>query len=254
VLTSFDDNDRLFEALRAGATGYLLKDAAEREVVSSIREVVAGGAPMTPSIARRVVGELRRAPPSADPLTRREREVLELLVKGATYEMIGKALGVATGTVQAHIKSIYRKLEVSTKSEATLEAVRAGSSVDHAGAPGAVGMRAATRTPPLSERSIANEPPALWTRRAMFRSPRPPDRAPSESPQPSSSTTISTAPARAESESRTRRARACFTTLWTASWTTRTVTSRTAGVGGSASSNDVVASSSMEAAAHTSPA
>lgn len=127
VLTIFDDHQNLFAALSAGATGYLLKDTPPPELAAGIFEVVDGGAPMSPSIARQVVAALSNRPaPPPSPLTPRETEVLELLVKGATYAMIGEALGVATSTVQAHIKAIYRKLECSTKAEAAAEAYKRG--------------------------------------------------------------------------------------------------------------------------------
>lgn len=128
VLTAHEDHEHLFSALRAGAGGYLLKHGPPPQIVDGIFQVINGGAPMSPSIAKRVVSEMRRLRPSPapNPLTPRELEVLELLTKGATYELIAKALNIAVSTVQAHIKSIYRKLEVCTKAEATAEAYRRG--------------------------------------------------------------------------------------------------------------------------------
>lgn len=136
VLTIFDDDDNLFAALHAGATGYLLKDASAERIVTGIIDAANGGAPMSPGIARRVLAELRvrrgRAPGSppddaaVTPLTGRELEVVELLARGLTYEMIARALGIAKTTVQTHIKAIYRKLEVVDKAEATAEAYRRG--------------------------------------------------------------------------------------------------------------------------------
>lgn len=127
VLTVFDDDDNLYGALRAGASGYLLKDASSRDLAESVLQVHRGGAPMSPSIARRVLLEFRE-PPSSSPasLTARERDVLELLTKGASYPLIGEALSISTNTVQTHIRSIYRKLEVCTKAEATAEAYKRG--------------------------------------------------------------------------------------------------------------------------------
>lgn len=127
VLTVFDDDDNLYSALRAGASGYLLKDASYRDLAEAILQVHRGGAPMSPSIARRVLLEFRE-PPSSSPtsLTTRERDVLELLTKGASYPLIGEALSISTNTVQSHIRSIYRKLEVCTKAEATAEAYKRG--------------------------------------------------------------------------------------------------------------------------------
>jgi DNA-binding NarL/FixJ family response regulator len=127
VLTGFADDDSIYEALRAGATGYLLKDAGPEEIASAIDEVCDGGAPMSPGIARRVLAgfHAHREGPESD-LTPREREVLGLLAHGASYPLIGQGLGISTSTVQTHIRNIYRKLQVSTKSEATLVAIRRG--------------------------------------------------------------------------------------------------------------------------------
>jgi DNA-binding NarL/FixJ family response regulator len=127
ALTGFGDDDSIYEVLRAGATGYLLKDAGPAEIAAAIDEVCDGGAPMSPGIARRVLSGFhgRREDPESD-LTQRERQVLDLLTRGASYPLIGQALGIATSTVQYHIRSIYRKLQVSTKSEATLVATRRG--------------------------------------------------------------------------------------------------------------------------------
>jgi DNA-binding NarL/FixJ family response regulator len=127
VLTGFADDDSMYEALRAGATGYLLKDAGPAEIASAIDEVCSGGAPMSPGIARRVLAgfHAHREDPDSD-LTPREQQVLDLLTRGASYPLIGQGLGISTNTVQSHIRSIYRKLQVSTKSEATLVAIRRG--------------------------------------------------------------------------------------------------------------------------------
>jgi DNA-binding NarL/FixJ family response regulator len=127
VLTGFADDDSIYEALRAGATGYLLKDAGPAAIAAAIDEVCDGGAPMSPAIARRVLAgfHARHEDPESD-LTPRERQVLDLLTRGGSYPLIGQALGISTNTVQSHIRSIYRKLQVSTKSEATLVAIRRG--------------------------------------------------------------------------------------------------------------------------------
>jgi DNA-binding NarL/FixJ family response regulator len=127
VLTGFADDDSIYEALRAGATGYLLKDAGPEEIAAAIDEVCDGGAPMSPGIARRVLAGFHAPREGPEPdLTKRERQVLDLLTRGASYPLIGQGLGISTNTVQTHIRSIYRKLQVSTKSEATLVAVRRG--------------------------------------------------------------------------------------------------------------------------------
>lgn len=125
VLTVLDDDESLYGALRAGASGYLLKDGSFDEVLEAVLQVHRGGAPMTPSIARRVLVDFRSPPaPDQSALTAREREVLELLTRGCSYPMIGTALTISTNTVQTHIRSIYRKLEVSTKAEAAAEAYK----------------------------------------------------------------------------------------------------------------------------------
>jgi DNA-binding NarL/FixJ family response regulator len=127
VLTAFCDDESVYEALRVGATGYLMKDATTAEIAAAIGQVRAGGAPMSPSIARRVLASFRARPDGNEStLTQREREVLELLTRGATYALIGEGLLISLSTVQSHIRSIYRKLEVSTKAEATLAAIRRG--------------------------------------------------------------------------------------------------------------------------------
>ncbi|MCC6902379.1 MAG: response regulator transcription factor [Polyangiaceae bacterium] len=125
VLTVHEDRESLLRAFRAGATGYLLKDTPFEDLIAHLRVARAGGAPMSPTIARRIVDELRR-PLAHNPLTSKESEVLELLTRGLSYAETGRALGIGVGTVQSHIKAIYRKLEVSSKAEATAEAYRRG--------------------------------------------------------------------------------------------------------------------------------
>jgi DNA-binding NarL/FixJ family response regulator len=128
VLTVFEDDEHLFGALRAGAVGYLLKADVVVRLLGALDEVAAGGSPMSPGIARRVLGAFAE-PPRADPpalLTAREREVIELLVLGATYDEIGRGLEISTNTVRTHIRAIYEKLEVCSRTEATREAIRRG--------------------------------------------------------------------------------------------------------------------------------
>ncbi len=150
VLTAHGDRAMALEALMAGASGYLLK-GAPTEVAAAIRTAAAGGSTIAPAIARYLLDEIRvpvagggRAPlrdeggrlvgPDGEPdeeddrpaLTRREREVLGLLAKGSTYEETARMLGISLGTVQSHVKRLYRKLEVSSKAEAAAEAVRRG--------------------------------------------------------------------------------------------------------------------------------
>lgn len=135
VLTVFDDDDHIFEAIRAGALGYLLKEDIGTRLLSSLDDVRGGGSPMSPSIARRVLARFAApapgdAPPRSDAgrcaLTAREREVTELLAHGCTYDEVGHTLGVTKNTVRAFIRSIYEKLHVCSKTEAVREAMRLG--------------------------------------------------------------------------------------------------------------------------------
>lgn len=124
VLTVFDDRESLFSALKAGASGYILKDTPNDALCRAIEEVAVGGAPMSPAIARRVLQEFKSANDDLEPLSPREREVLQTLVKGYTYEEIGAQLFISAGTVQAHLKKIYRKLGVNSRSAAVAKALR----------------------------------------------------------------------------------------------------------------------------------
>jgi len=123
VLTVYDDEDRVFEALKAGASGYLLKRADSRRILEAIAEVHAGGAPMTSEIARKVVRSFRQDPAGASVkgrLTSREEEILDLLARGLVPKEIAAKLGISYFTVQTHIKSIYEKLHVRSRTEAVL--------------------------------------------------------------------------------------------------------------------------------------
>lgn len=126
VLTVFGDDAHLFEALRAGAVGYLLKEDIPARLLSSLEELVAGGAPMSPSIARRVLGSFATHECAPTILTPREGEVTELLAQGMTYAEVGTILGVTTNTVRTFIRAIYDKLHVSSKTAAVREAMRLG--------------------------------------------------------------------------------------------------------------------------------
>ena len=121
MVTVYEDTDHVFDALAAGATGYLLKQTPRGELLASIKEVHAGGSPMTSNIARRVVQAFHRAAPAAPAsaeLSQREREVLELLARGYLYKEIIDALGVSRGTVNTYIRRIYEKLHVRSRSQA----------------------------------------------------------------------------------------------------------------------------------------
>lgn len=121
MCTVQDDDDNLYEALCAGATGYLVKDADPARVVASVKELHAGGSPMSAGIARRVIAALQRQrAPSPDilRLTDREREVLEQLAQGYRYKEIAFRLEVSMDTVRTHIRNLYDKLQVNSRTDA----------------------------------------------------------------------------------------------------------------------------------------
>lgn len=125
VLTKFADPDEIVAAMRAGAVGYLLKHTPRGRILQALDEAALGGAPMSPEIARKLVESLRpRAVVDDGGLTSREHEVLVELARGARYNEIAATLGVGEGTVQTHVKSIYKKLRVTSKAAATREALR----------------------------------------------------------------------------------------------------------------------------------
>ncbi|HVM49547.1 MAG TPA: response regulator transcription factor [Candidatus Acidoferrum sp.] len=121
MLTVFDDTDRIFSALAAGASGYLLKRLAPAKLLEAIREVHEGGSPMSAPIARKVVQSLQKEPPGPDDsaeLSPREREVLHGLAEGQVYKQIADRLGVSIHTVRNYIRRIYEKLHVRSRTEA----------------------------------------------------------------------------------------------------------------------------------------
>jgi DNA-binding NarL/FixJ family response regulator len=127
VLTVYEDDERIFEALCAGACGYLLKNTPPARLLESLREAVSGGAPMSPEVARRVVALFRRFRPPATAdhnLTPHERRLLRLLVDGHNYKTAGALLGVTVNTISFHMRRIYEKLQVHSKSEAVAKALR----------------------------------------------------------------------------------------------------------------------------------
>jgi len=126
MLTVFDDNTHVFEAMYAGANGYLLKKYVSDKLIHSIREVLDGGAPMSPSIARMVISNMQKGIPIADndyQLTNREKEILQLLSKGNSFKMIAADLCISLDTVRTHIKRIYDKLHVRSQIEAVSKAI-----------------------------------------------------------------------------------------------------------------------------------
>lgn len=129
ALTVYDDRDEVFNALCAGASGYLLKNTPPERLLESIREVAAGGAPMSPEVARRVINLFREIrPPSRGTchLTPQETELLKLLVEGHHYKTAADVMGISVNTVSFHIKHVYAKLQVHSKSEAVARALRDG--------------------------------------------------------------------------------------------------------------------------------
>ena len=129
ILTVFEDNDRIFDAIRAGADGYLLKSTPPHEIVKAIQDAVAGGSPMTPVVARKVLRFFNsgiKEKPSAhiSLLTEKEKEVLGRLVEGNSYKMIGENLQISVDTVRFHIRNIYAKLHVNSATEAVALAIR----------------------------------------------------------------------------------------------------------------------------------
>lgn len=127
ALTVYDDDENVFNAICAGASGYLLKNTAPARLLESLREVAAGGAPMSPEVARRVVRLFRtfRPPASAScDLTPQEMALLRLMVEGHYYKTAAHELGISTNTVSFHLKNIYGKLQVHSKTEAVAKALR----------------------------------------------------------------------------------------------------------------------------------
>jgi len=124
ILTVYEDGDKIFDALKAGASGYILKRSKPQDIIEAIREILAGGAPMTPEIALKVVESFRRAaaaPAETVSLSRRETEVLQGLAKGLANKEIADELSVGVETVRWHLKQIYEKLHVRCRTEAALK-------------------------------------------------------------------------------------------------------------------------------------
>lgn len=121
MLTVFDDDERVFESIKSGASGYLLKKTSPTRIMDAIKEVYEGGAPMSPSIARRVLQQMHRRPGAESDLsqlTERESQVLQLLAEGKSYKMVAADCGIGIETVRTHIKRIYEKLQVHSVTEA----------------------------------------------------------------------------------------------------------------------------------------
>jgi len=124
MLTVFEDTDAIFKSLSAGATGYLLKQTPPARLLEAIQDVYRGGSPMSAEIARKVVQSFQHPVPAsgiANGLTRREEEILDYLMQGYFYKEIASQLSISTETVRTHIRNIYEKLHVRTRSEAILK-------------------------------------------------------------------------------------------------------------------------------------
>jgi len=124
MLTRYEQNDLIFNSIRAGASGYLLKNTPRAGLIEAVEQVHAGGAPMTMQIARKVMDHFRRIQqPAADveKLTPREQEVLALLAKGYLYKQIGDELGISINTLRNRLRAIYEKLHVHSRTEATVK-------------------------------------------------------------------------------------------------------------------------------------
>ncbi len=141
VVTVFGDDEHIVSSFAAGAVGYLLKDAPASEIAQHIAELVAGGSPISPSVARRMLQQFKTGngtnhPPSLsasgskgppeNPLSEREHEVLRLIEKGLTYDEIAQVLGITWHTVTGYLRRVYRKLEVNSRGEAVFEARHRG--------------------------------------------------------------------------------------------------------------------------------
>jgi DNA-binding NarL/FixJ family response regulator len=127
MLTVHEDPDSIFNSLSAGAAGYLLKPVRAAELLAAVKDVFAGGAPMTSNIARKVVQSFKRvAPtaPAAENLSPRETEVLDYLVKGYSYKEVAEAMSISYGTVHTHIERIYKKLHVQSRAQAVARYLR----------------------------------------------------------------------------------------------------------------------------------
>lgn len=135
VVTMSSDEENVLACIEAGAAGYVLKDAGRMDIARAILDLRAGGAPMSPAIARMVLAKVRDgkkgalstlSPSSATALTKREAAILDLIAQGDSYGEVAKVLSVSVGTVQTHIKNIYGKLSVHSRGEAVYEAHRRG--------------------------------------------------------------------------------------------------------------------------------
>ena len=124
MLTAYENSDLIFESLRSGASGYLMKNTEPDEIIQAIEQVHAGGSPMSMQIARKVVGhfqEIKKPASDFEQLTPRENEILSLLAKGFLYKEIAGQLHISLHTVRGHVHLVYEKLHVQSRSEAIIK-------------------------------------------------------------------------------------------------------------------------------------
>jgi len=124
MLTRYEQSDMIFDSIRAGASGYLLKHTSAADLIQAVEQVHAGGAPMTMQIARKVINhfqQIRKPASDVEKLTQREQEVLNFLAKGYLYKEIAGTLGISINTLRNHLRAIYDKLHVHSRTEATVK-------------------------------------------------------------------------------------------------------------------------------------
>lgn len=123
MLTTYDEGEPIFDSLRAGANGYLLKNMPQAELVDAVRQVHSGGAPMSLQVARKVINHFHQSKPTPEmeALTSREQEILKLLAKGYMYKEIADQLAISLSTVRTHVSAVYEKLHVHSRTEAAMK-------------------------------------------------------------------------------------------------------------------------------------
>lgn len=127
ILTVFDDSERIFQSLQAGGNGYLLKNSSPDEILNALTDVYNGGSALSPAVARKVIQYFQSSVPLQQNeyhLTTKEKELLQCLVQGMSYKMIADAMMISFETVKSHVKNVYKKLHVSSNSEAVAKAIK----------------------------------------------------------------------------------------------------------------------------------